>query len=237
MDENGVQEGETQQGRVVGTSLTRRSPKKASGHSAWATILYTNALQPLDVAAFSALKSFYHQLAMDWVSYDIMALVAQQHFLSFTTTGLVPPERNKVLEKEGLFIEVDEEKGDEEGPYTPPPTRPSRQDYIVATPNTSRYIKLAMRRHHQNLTQADHARVQLLSKAGKALDQKNVTIATLQAQNHRHHLKLKARRATKRRTVKFDANETFASIQEIRSSQMEARGVVEAEEGNIVVAG
>ncbi|KAK3361861.1 hypothetical protein B0T24DRAFT_598767 [Lasiosphaeria ovina] len=157
---------------------------------------------------------------MDWVSFDITAPVAKQNFLNsyFEAAKYAFTQHNiRVGFLTTGLVPINH--------------------HIMPTPSGSRDIKKVIRGHRQNLSHVDHARIKLLGKAGKALDVRNVQIASLQAENHRVRQELKARKVVRRRAVKFDANETFANIEDIHSSQEEARGAMQEDDDVIVVQG
>jgi DDE superfamily endonuclease/Tc5 transposase DNA-binding domain len=339
MDENGVQEGETEQGKVLGTRLTRRSWKKKSDATAWVTIVesitaignrlsplvifpgqslqarwfpeeipswqfdhspsgwinaeialkwlkliylpetkpanpsqwrlllvdqhsshisvdfmweaYTNKVvvlylpahstyvtQPLDMAVFSALKTYYHQATADWASYDITAPIAKQEFIrayfsaseraftshnireGFSATGLWPINRHKILDQEGLFVE----EGDQLRPSTPPSQPHSR---AIKTPQKSQDINKHIALLRRRSSKIDRDRLTLFQKAGKALDMKNARIAVLEAENNHLSTELKGIKITKKRPVRYNPNDQFADIVAIHESQEELRRAME----------
>jgi hypothetical protein len=157
----------------------------------------THLLQPLDVAIFSSLKSHYHGETAEWVSYDITAPMAKQMFLEayvkasykafsqhnmqkgFSTTGIVPLNRNKPLSKEGAFVNTE---GEEHLPRaeTPEPRRPRTLTKDLSTPQKSQDIRKQTRVLRKRLDEVDKAHIKLVFLAGKALDTRNATIAVLQ---------------------------------------------------------
>ena len=189
--------------------------------------------QPLDRSVFGPLKTYFRQTTKALGAHTASAAVNKRRFLyayldsskagmtsrnimsGFKKTGIWPFNPKAVLDNPEAIVE------DEALPATPPrastPTHTALDELgnpigIFQTPQKSRDL--------YGQLQAVSRDVRLvIGKAGKALDQKNATIAGLKAQVDYLTTELEAHRPHTRKKVRESGNDKFASIQEIVEAQ------------------
>jgi hypothetical protein len=199
--------------------------------------------QPLDLALFSPLKTYYRQETSHLDFLDHAAPVMKRNFLEcydrasekaftskncrsgFRAAGIWPFEPEQVVGTEDV-LEEDKE------PATPPQ---HHSNQLFGTPHKSKDLweQAASLKPEVNLT---HNEVRLWVRiVGHSLDKKSLEIAALKHKLESIEAEMEALKPTKRRKVK-EPNETFAKIWDIKAAQLKAEMAPPKEKGKELAA-
>jgi hypothetical protein len=168
----------------------------------------SHLLQPLDLAAFSVLKSRYRQEISALSALDDAAPVKKEHFVtcynkaredsfnerviraSWKAAGLVPYRPSLVLNSSQISGR----------PSTPPPADQGRAtlEAVFETPRSAQHLSRVQKRllESENLSRSTRL---VLSKAAKAIALTNARSAGLQAENQRLKYLLDSTKSTQLR--------------------------------------
>jgi hypothetical protein len=219
--------------------ITPELMKKAWMHRIWLSWLPSHSshiTQPLDVAVFGPLKTYYHQLTRAWASYEATSLHQQQLFLEayerasekamsrrnimsgFSKSGVFPICLRKAIE---ALKPRERKRKTFEGPTTPRKPRVT-DDLAWSTPQGSADI-----RKQQEAAQSDGiVSIRdfncIMKKAMKSIDNKNSQIQRLEEEKAVLKASAAAKEPTGRVAVEFNPNSAFPSINQIITARDQA---------------
>lgn len=182
--------------------------------------------QPLDLAVFGPLSTFFHQEIRDISQVATTAPMYKQRFISaykvagekafsgsnirsaFKAAGILPYNPKVILENTEIF------------PPKPPPT-PPKSDYelLWSTPKKGLDIRLAAERLESTLGPLPRDFRTLLNKSAKSLDLAHVLPAKKDREIQLLESQIEKLRPAKRETVKPGPNQVFFNNREIRTAE------------------
>lgn len=210
-------------------------------HAAWGSKVYlvylpphsSHLTQPLDVGCFKALKDAYHNRVRPYAQHTSTAPVYKRRFIQeydeaakaaltvsnikggFRGAGVWPTNGNRA--KEAIV------RWYASRPQLAAPSTPQRLQKVaqreVFTPHNQKDIQHQVEPLIKEFGALQRGYRHLLQKAGEALDHKSGTIAALEVENAYLKDKIESQRASKRRKVRKNPNEAFASIGSIKEAQ------------------
>ena len=193
----------------------------------------SHVTQPLDISVFSPLKSYYRKSLDKFGNDDIGSAVSKQNFLcaydkarkaAFTrrnilsgwrATGLWPVDINKPLNNPYVM----------EQPPTPsiepPKLTPVKKKapVMLATPHGGADLRKMLGSQQGNLTRSTRA---ALRKAARALDLKDVKLATVHMETKILKQQIEDLKPKKRAKVIPDPNRRFVKLDQVRVAQAKA---------------
>jgi hypothetical protein len=203
----------------------------------------SHVTQPLDVGVFSSLKHFYRTYLEDFGHEDFTSALSKRHFLAsyiqarnrainrrnilagWKETGLWPVDIQIVWANP--FVIITE-------PQTPPKAPEEAQELTLAirTPQGGqelRNLAAKARARHSAFTRAQR---DVLSKAARALDTKNVQIMILERKKRALTERIEDLRPKKKTKVVPDVGRRFVQIAQIEAIQQ----LAEYSDGNRVIS-
>ncbi|KAG6989282.1 hypothetical protein FocnCong_v021175 [Fusarium oxysporum f. sp. conglutinans] len=230
--------------------ITAELMKKAWLHKIWLSWLPSHSshiTQPLDVAVFGPLKTYYRQFTRSWASYEATSPHQQRLFLKayeraslkalsrrniisgFTASGLFPINLQKAL----AALKPREKKRKRfNGPITPRKAQVIA-DTIWSTPQGSADIQKQLEAVQSQGNTFIRDLNCIMKKAMKCIDQKNSQIQRLEEEKAVLKASVAAREPTGRVAVQFDPNKAFPEIEQIISARDQAeKNVLHQIEGN-----
>jgi 4-hydroxybenzoate polyprenyltransferase len=213
--------------------------KKAWLHKIWLSWLPSHSshiTQPLDVAVFGPLKTYYHQLTRSWATYEATSPHQQQLFLEayerasqkamsqrnitsgFSKSGVFPICVQKAIEA----LKPRERKHKSfEGPTTPRKSQVT-DDIIWSTPQGSADIQKQLEAAQSDGKVSIRDFNCIIKKMMKTIDNKNSQIQRLEEEKAVLKASAAAKEPTGRVPVQFDPNAAFPSIEQIITARDEA---------------
>ncbi|RFN40377.1 hypothetical protein FIE12Z_13058 [Fusarium flagelliforme] len=219
--------------------ITAELMKKAWLNKIWLSWLPSHSshiTQPLDVAVFSPLKTYYSQKTGFWASYEATSPHQQQMFLQayeiasmkaltsrnimsgFSASGIYPLCVEKAIQ--ALKPKEKRRKGFE-GPTTPKRARVDDDD-IWRTPQGSRDLEQQLEAAQRDGIPSVRDFNCIMKKAMKCIDEKNSHIQRLEEEKAVLKASAAAKQPTGRVAVQFDPNQAFPEIEQIITARDQA---------------
>jgi 4-hydroxybenzoate polyprenyltransferase len=213
--------------------------KKAWLHKIWLTWLPSHSshiTQPLDVAVFGPLKTYYRQFTRSWASYEATSPHQQQLFLQayerasikaltkrnimsgFSASGLCPLDFQRALD---VLKPREKKRKRFNGPTTPRKAQVTADD-VWSTPQGSDDIQKQLEAAESQAISTIRDYNCIIRKAMKCIDQKNSQIQRLEEEKALLKASIAAREPTGRVPVQFDPNKAFPEIDQIISARDQA---------------
>jgi 4-hydroxybenzoate polyprenyltransferase len=230
--------------------ITAELMKKAWLHKIWLSWLPSHSshiTQPLDVAVFSPLKTYYRQETRFWASYEATSPNQQRMFIQaygrasnktlnrrniisgFSSSEICPLKVEKAIE--ALKPKEKKRKGFE-GPTTPRKSRVFSDD-IWRTPQGSHDLQQQLEASQMDGIPSIRDFNCMMRKAMKCIDEKNSHIQRLEEEKAVLIASAAAKQPTGRVPVQFDPNQTFRHIEQIITARDRAEmNVLKSVEGN-----
>lgn len=221
------------------THLTPDFMLEAWNHKVWPSWLPSHSshiTQPLDVALFSPLKTFYHEETRDWVSYETTSPIQKQRFLTaykkaseraftqeniqagFRASGIWPTTSEPALAK---WVPPKRSHVAISPPRTPKKSS-SAKIYPWDTPHSSLDIRKQLDYAIDcGITVPRVARTSLRN-SGKEIDILRIENTNMKLQLAYHRARECAHKRTGRKAVQLDPNHAFPDIVRIKKARDEA---------------
>ncbi|PTD03487.1 hypothetical protein FCULG_00012822 [Fusarium culmorum] len=219
--------------------ITPELMKKAWMHRIWLSWLPSHSshiTQPLDVAVFGPLKTYYHQLTRAWATYEATSPHQQQLFIEaykrasekaisrrnimsgFSASGVFPVDVRKAIE---ALKPKERKRKTFEAPTTP--KRPQVTDDMTwSTPQGSADIQKQQKAAQSEGIVSIRDFNCIMTKMMKSIDNKNSQIQRLEEEKAVLKASAAAKEPTGRVPVQFDPNVAFPSIDEIITARDQA---------------
>ncbi|CEF76432.1 hypothetical protein FGSG_13431 [Fusarium graminearum PH-1] len=219
--------------------ITPELMKKAWMHRIWLSWLpshLSHITQPLDVAVFGPLKTYYHQLTRAWATYEVTSPHQQQLFIEaykrasekaisrrnimsgFSASGVFPVDVRKAIE---ALKPKERKRKTFEAPTTP--KRPQVTDDMTwSTPQGSADIQKQQKAAQSEGIISIRDFNCIMTKMMKSIDNKNSQIQRLEEEKAILKALAAAKEPTGRVPVEFDPNAAFPSIDQIITARDQA---------------
>ena len=197
--------------------------------------------QPLNIGVFRLLKTYFYEEARQYAPFTLSIAIQKQRFLSaykiasgkaltkeniragFRGSGAYPVNLQKLLSK---VVHIERPSHVSSHPHTPQnqlSDHESGSERLFNTPQSSRDLQTSLQ---PIVDTVNHDLRALVSKAGKAFDQKNIIIAELNAENDFLKKKLASLEPKGKKPVQKDPNTVFADYELIEQARDEATRAV-----------
>ncbi|RYP80769.1 hypothetical protein DL770_006089 [Monosporascus sp. CRB-9-2] len=232
MDELGVQEGETKKGRVIGTVLAKRGPRKVPEATTWVTIteaITANGRRLTPVVIFTGFnlqgqwfpRCFpewkYTTSKSGWSNAEIALEWLRKAYLPETKPSNPSDWRLLILDQHVAHITTEFMDECRRTPHQPP-------DDCWYTPKKGEDVQDQLLAISSQQIAVPRSIRTLFRKASKALDLKSAENAILRSDKRDLKKQLEALKPQRRTTVARDPNDIFPEIEQI----MEAKKAAEA---------